>query len=150
MNKAFVRESDDPSDLRCPACRAIGTPVGHDTLAAHLPPEMVGRLGSQPHFCPNPRCDAGYFDGLEQIVPASEIHPSIYPKNPSAQICPCLGITAEQVESDARAADPARIRKAIAHAALPEARCATLAACGHPCTGEIQRLYIKTLSDARK
>ena len=142
MNKAFVREPDEP-DPRCPRCGVLGESVGRPTLAAHLPLEAVTQLGESACYCANPRCPVAYYDAAGAEVPLTLVREPAYPKDPDAPICSCFGLTAEQVERDARAGDPKRVRELIARAQGPEARCGTAAPGGRSCVGEVQKLFLK-------
>jgi hypothetical protein len=149
MNKAFVREPDEPTHLKCPSCGAIGQPVGSETLSAHLDKADIARLvGSSVCYCPKPECPVGYFDNHEQTVPASAIRDGAYPKQPDGPICTCLGLTAAKITADAAAKNPARVRQALQTAEANPMRCRRTNPSGHPCTAEIQRLYLAALKAA--
>ena len=143
MNKAFVREPDDTLDVRCPRCGVIGTPVARHTVAAHLPAEAVTRLSDTAYFCANPRCNIAYYDALEQSLAVDLLDHSLFPKDPLAPICSCFGLTAQDVEADAKAGRTDRVKQLIARAQTPEARCDLLAPNGCSCVPEIQRYYLK-------
>ncbi len=143
MNKAFVRESEEPEHQRCPACRAIGQGVGSVTLNAHLPEEDAMRLAGEVAYCANPSCDVGYFDTVGQTIPASKIVNPSWPKHPLAPVCACFGATAEDVIAAARVADPQPIRQIIERSKSPDADCLFRAASGHCCVPELQQLYLK-------
>lgn len=144
VNKAFLREPDEPDDLRCPRCQVLGQPASREAAAALMPVEELRRLGNTVWFCPNPGCDAGYYDGFEQSVPAARFQRPVYPKDPRAPICPCLGLTAEAVEADARAGNPAGVKALIARTKAAPMSCATRTPTGRCCVDEVQRLYLKT------
>lgn len=149
MNKAFVREPDEPELLRCPRCDVPGRPVGRTQLQAHLPADAATALGNSSFYCGNPACGVGYFDSHEQFIPADQLTHRAYPKWPDAPLCPCLGLTAADVEADAQQQDPGRVREALQRAKSADAPCAQLHPACRPCTGEIQKLYLRHLPGSR-
>ena len=149
MNKAFVKEADDETTPKCPRCNAIGQSVGPQTLAAQLPAEAAGALaGSSSNFCPNPTCDVAYFDAHDQIAPAYLLRRATWPKadDPAATLCPCLGLTAADLITDARRGDPTRIRALLARCQSAPHDCAAATPNARPCAAEAQRLYLKNLA----
>lgn len=149
MNKAFVREPDDTLDIRCPRCGVIGIPVARQTVLLHVPPDAAAGLSDSASFCATPRCEVAYYDALEQFVPASLLKLSIFPKDLSAPICPCFGLTAEDVEADAKAGRTDRIKAHLARAQTAEARCHLLSPTGTSCIPEVQRYFLKCSHEAR-
>lgn len=143
MNKAFVREPDDDGRGYCPCCGSLGTPVRTAPLDEHLLPESRSRLGASAWFCPYPPCEAAYFDQLGGLVRTAELKAPVYPKSDSAPICPCFHFTVEEIELDAEADVPVRIRELITKSQSEEARCGILAADGRCCLTEVRRLYLK-------
>ena len=131
------------STCGCPRCGVIGTPVARHTVAAHVPPEAAGRLSDTAYFCSNPRCNIAYYDALEQWLPIDLLDRSIFPKDPMAPICSCFGMTAQDVEADAKAGRTDRIKQLIVRAQTTDARCDELAPNGCSCVPEIQRHYLK-------
>jgi hypothetical protein len=144
VNKAFLREPDEPDDLHCPRCRVLGQAAARDAVAALVSADDLRQLGSAIWFCPNPLCEVGYFDAFEQTVAAARFRRRVYPKNPQAPICPCFCLTADAVEADARAGNPAGVKALIARAAAGPTSCATRTPTGQCCVDEVQRLYLKT------
>ncbi|MEX0703848.1 MAG: hypothetical protein WD069_17245 [Planctomycetales bacterium] len=142
MNKAFVREPEDHGD-RCPRCGSAGREVFEATLAAHLPPEQRARIGDAACFCPHPTCEVAYFDRFERTVEVGGLLRPVYPKDPQAPICPCFGLTCDDIEADAREGSVARLKEHRQQAASPEARCATAAPDGQSCIPAVQRHYFK-------
>lgn len=142
MNKAFVREPDEP-DPRCPGCGALGEGVIRATLDENLPAASSRRLSDASWYCPNPRCPVGYFDASGQSVPATELKRTSFPKNPAGPICSCLGVTADEIEADARIGDRTRIRQLLAHSQSPDAACAHKSPSGQPCAAELQKHFLK-------
>lgn len=142
MNKAFVREPDVTAEY-CPRCGSAGDSVGEITLAAHLTVEQRRNLAEPASFCPIPRCEVAYFDNFERFVLASDLARPVYPKNPTAPICACFGLTCDDVDQDVAEGGVVRVREAIEKAKLPEARCAELAANGRSCVALVQRYYMQ-------
>lgn len=142
MNKAFVREPDQTGEF-CPACGSLGEPVGNETLAAQLSPEARRGLADSACFCPYPRCDVVYFDSFERTVTTAALPGPVYPKDPSAPICACFGLTREDVEQDVAEGVLTRVKALFAKSKSPEAACATKAANGKSCSAEVQRYYYK-------
>ncbi len=142
MNKAFVREPDATTS-RCPRCGSAGTPVLAETLRAQLRPEALPLVSETAHFCPHPTCEVAYFDDLERLVEVSSLAAPVFPKDPVAPICPCFGVTLDDVEDDARAGVVQRIRDLIAKSRTPEARCRTASPTGCSCVAEVQRAFLR-------
>lgn len=142
MNKAFVREPD-ATTTHCPKCGSLGVPVLGETLDSFLKPSERSAVAETACFCPFPTCEVAYFDGLERTVSVAALSIPAYPKDPEAPICPCFGVTCEDLESDARAGVVDRVRELLAKAHSAEARCARCAPSGRSCVGEVQRFYLK-------
>ncbi len=143
MNKAFVREPDFDGRAFCPRCGALGLPVEHGPLDAHIRPESRNKLGDSAWFCAFLRCDVAYFNLFEAVVLVEELQGPIYPYNLSAPICACFGLSYDDVEADVRDGVPARIRALLAKSKLPDARCESLAADGRCCMTAVQELYMR-------
>jgi hypothetical protein len=143
MNKAFVRDPDQPDDAHCPRCGAIGATVAAATIAAHLREGLQSPLGSSACFCGNASCEVAYFDTNGQVIPTARLRAAVYPKHPEAPICACFGLKAEDVAADARADNAAGVRMLIERSKKQGERCATLAANGRSCVDEVQRVYLK-------
>jgi hypothetical protein len=142
VNKAFVREPDS-NVVRCPQCGSPGESVGAVTLDALLKPECRNQLGEEANFCPSPTCPVAYFDQFERSATVDALAHPVYPKDPNAPICPCFGLTPDEVEADAQANEVARVRAAIERAKSADVHCATAAPNGRSCVAEIQRYYMK-------
>lgn len=149
MNKAFVREND-ATEGRCPRCGSPGSVVFHETLRAHLPPDIVEHLTDSAFFCGQPRCPVVYFDLFDRTVEESAVKIPVYPKDPAAPLCACFGLTRDDVEEDIREGTVARTRACIERAKSPEARCATTSPSGQSCIAEVQRYYMKLRGDATR
>lgn len=141
MNKAFVRELEEDRD-RCPSCRSAGIAVFEVTLKEWLTEEQRGRLSNPALFCPHESCQIVYFDGFERTVAADEIAMPFWPRDPGTPICPCFGLTVEDIEEEIRKKSLARIRETIRRAQSDEARCITAAPSGHSCVAAVQRCYM--------
>ena len=143
MNKAFVREPDETGELHCPACGSLGVAVERETWSAQIKDGAASGLAESAFFCPYAKCPVVYFDMFEQRATVDDLRQGVYPKDPRAPICGCFGMTLDEVESDARAGDVARVRDLLAKAKSPQAHCRTRSASGQPCVGEVQRAYLK-------
>src|SRR5690242_18281917 len=108
MNKAFVREPDEP-DPRCPACGVLGVATPRPVVAAHLPLDATATLSENGFYCANPRCDVAYYDASGASVDRKFLRGGTFPKDVNAPVCPCTGLSAEQVERDARAGQRDRV-----------------------------------------
>lgn len=145
MNKAFVKEPEDYGD-RCPSCGSIGVQVSHKTLAAMLNSESDGdSLSQSPCFCPLPTCDVAYFDGFERTVPVTQLVQPVYPKSESAPICPCFGLTCDEVISAAQTESVDVIKSHILRAASDEASCEARSPTGMSCVANIQKLFMRSM-----
>jgi hypothetical protein len=143
MNKAFMREPDETGARRCPLCDSPGLPVGPETLAAQLGEAARTAIAESAYFCPYPRCEAAYFDAFERVVKADRLRHPIYPKDPTAPLCACFGLTADDVEQDVREGVVTRVRELVAKAKSPEARCKEMSPTGASCVAEVQRYYMR-------
>lgn len=142
MNKAFVREPDS-TEVLCPRCGAAGTAVPRVTVESHLSPEARRPLAATAFFCPTPNCSVAYFDAFEAEVPAAALTQPVYPKDAAAPLCPCFGLTREDVADDVAEGTPRRIRELLAKSKTPAAHCETASPTGHCCLPEVQRYYFK-------
>jgi bacterioferritin-associated ferredoxin len=146
LSRAFVKEPE-AAEPRCPApngCGGLGRPVSRATLEAHAPPEACRALSEGPFYCPAPGCRVAYFDAWGAIVTADRITGTAYPKDPGGPICPCFGVTAAEIEADARAGRKDRVRDLLARAEGPEAHCERCAPDGRSCATEVRRLFSDT------
>ncbi|MBX7166603.1 MAG: hypothetical protein K1X74_09680 [Pirellulales bacterium] len=143
MNKAFVREPDDLQTARCPRCGSPGVAVGRETLAAQLMPEAAAALGDAAWFCPFPRCDAAYFNVLERVVSVDSLRQPVYPKDPAAPVCPCFGLTLDDIDQDLAEGGVRRVRATIERAKSPEACCLERSPTGRSCIADVQRYYMQ-------
>ncbi|MEX2176072.1 MAG: hypothetical protein WD872_17050 [Pirellulaceae bacterium] len=142
MNKAFVRESDS-TDVFCPHCTGAGTPVARVTIESHLPAEALRPLAATAFFCPTPNCEVAYFDAFEAFVSVPSLVRPVSFKDAAAPLCPCFGLTREDVEADVAEGTPLRIRELLAKSKSPAAHCQTASPTGRCCLPEVQRYYFK-------
>jgi hypothetical protein len=112
-------------------------------LAAHVPAARLADLPDSAYFCADARCDAAYFDVFERVILADELLRPVYPKDLEAPMCPCFGLTRDDVEADAAEGSPRRVRELLAKSKGPEARCAVRSPSGQCCMPEVQRYYMK-------
>ena len=142
MNKAFVRESDS-TEVLCPRCGAAGTEVPWVTVEAQVPPEARRGLAATAFFCSTPSCPVAYFDAFEATVLADSLARPVHPKDPTAPLCGCFGLTLEDVAADVEEGVPRRIRELLVKSKSPEAHCETASPTGRCCLPEVQRAYFK-------
>ncbi len=143
MNKAFVREPDEPDDLHCPRCGGLGAAVSNATIAAQVREGVASSLGSSACFCVSPTCEVAYFDGFDQIITTAQLRQPVYPKDPEAPICACFGLKAADVIADAKAGNPAGVRMLIERSQGRQPICETRAVSGRCCADEVQRIYLR-------
>jgi hypothetical protein len=142
MNKAFVREPEQTADF-CPRCGSQGEVVGIEALKSYLTDEQQRGLAQPVNFCPSPRCRVVYFDVLERVVLSSETTRPAYPKDPTAPICACFGLTQADIEQDIQEGVVTRTRGVLEKAKSPDARCAQMAVDGKPCIAFVQQYYMQ-------
>jgi hypothetical protein len=145
MNKAFVREPDQAAEY-CPRCGSKGDPVGTKTLAAFLTDAQRSGIADPANFCPSPRCTVVYFDEFERTILATEMPRPVYPKDPSAPICGCFGLTRQDIERDVREGSVSRTKAVLEKAKSPAACCVERAVNGRPCIAYVQKYYIQCQS----
>jgi hypothetical protein len=142
MNKAFVREPDT-TEMFCPRCGAAGTSVLWVTVEHHVPVEKRKGLAASSCFCATPTCEVAYFDAMESFVLTADLAAHVYPKDQAAPLCPCFGLTREDVEADAAEPVPVRIRALLAKSKSPAAHCQTASPTGRCCMPEVQKYYFR-------
>lgn len=145
MNKAFVKEADS-TEANCPRCQSIGIVVGPVTLESQLDEPTLKRIAEHAFFCPSAACDVAYFDAFERVVLCGSLCKPAYPKDPTAPLCACFGLTCEDVERDLDEGTPTRVRALLAKSKSPEARCQSMSASGQSCIAEVQRYYMRMLN----
>ena len=118
-------------------------------LAAYLTDEQRGRLADPAEFCPSPHCPVAYFDGFERIVLAADLQKPIYPKDPTAPICACFGLTRADIEQDVREGVVTRTKAMLGKAKSSEAHCSEMAANGRSCAAYIQRYYMQCRNELK-
>ena len=142
MNKAFVREPDT-TDVLCPKCGAAGISALRAAFEAHVSADARRPLAASVYFCQTPTCAVAYFDAFEATVPASSLERPVYPKDSTAPLCSCFGLTIDDVEADAAEATPVRIRALLAKSKTPAAHCEELSPTGRSCIPDVQKCYFK-------
>jgi hypothetical protein len=142
MNKAFVREPDS-TDVFCPRCGAIGTSALWSAVETHVPAESRRDLAAAAYFCPTPGCEVAYFDAFEATVATTNLAAPVFPKDPTAPLCACFGLTTADVEADVEEGVPRRIRELLAKSKSPAARCELASPTGRCCIPEVQKAYFK-------
>ena len=142
MNKAFTREIEDHGGY-CPTCGAVGTDVLQATVAAHVPAEAREHLSDSAWFCPQPTCDVAYFDRFDRTVGTDVLAQPVYPKDPAAPICPCFGLTCDDIEADVQEGVVTRVKAHLEQANSGDARCVTMSASGQSCIPAVQRYFMK-------
>ena len=144
MNKAFIREPDQTADY-CPRCGSKGESVGAETLKSFLTERQIRTLTESANFCPNAKCGVVYFDSFERTILTADIERPVYPKDPTAPICACFGLTEEHIDRDVQAGEKARVKEILEKARSPAARCRQMAANGRPCIAYVQKYYLRCL-----
>jgi hypothetical protein len=148
MNKAFVREPDQSVDY-CPRCGSQGEPVGGETLDAYLTAEQRRQVAEPANFCPTPQCEVAYFDSFERMVLAADLRRPVYPKEPTAPICACFGLTRDDIEQDVHEGVTTRVKAVLEKSKSPAARCRQAAANGRSCVAYVQKYYLQCLNRTR-
>ena len=143
MSRAFIRDPE-PGEPRCPGCQGLGEPVGPPTLEALLAPKDRDVLGAAAFYCADPACANAYFTAWGATVPAARLKGTAYPKDPAGPICPCTGLLASDVVTDAREGRKDRMRELKERAEGPEARCLTCSPEGRSCVARVFRLFRET------
>lgn len=142
MNKAFIREPD-ATVPNCPRCGTIGILVPEATLRAFIPATRWDAVAKPAYFCDFPRCEVAYFDEYERWIAADDLTCPIWPKDAQAQLCGCLGLTADDVRADVAEGGVKRVRAAVEHAKSAESRCVQCSPTGASCAAAVQRLYFQ-------
>ena len=148
MNKAFIREPDNTADY-CPRCGSKGEPIGSETLRSFLTDENRRAVTESANFCPSAKCDVVYFDCFERTVRISDVQRPVYPKDPTAPICGCFGLTREDIDRDVQEGVTTRVKAILEKAKSPAARCRQMAANGKPCIGYVQKYYMQCVNDRK-
>lgn len=131
----------EQAEPRCPACGALGDEVGPATLNAHLPADARSTVGEKAYYCVNSDCPVAYFNAWGASVPRERMTGTAYPKDPQAPLCPCFGISADDVIADARDGRKDRVRDLVEKSKGPDARCAEKCPDGLPCVPRVLRLF---------
>ena len=117
--------------------------MGAGVLRSYLTDEQRRSLAEPANFCPSPQCAVAYFDDFEQFVLAAALSRPVYPKDPTAPVCACFGLTRQDIEQDVDEGVVTRTRAAVEKAKSPVARCANMAANGRPCVAYVQKNYME-------
>ena len=144
MNKAFVCDPE-PRDPHCPepgGCGSPGIPVTEETLRAQLPETAPRQLEGTAYYCPNPGCDVAYFDAWGTTLGLGLLARPAYPKPPTAPLCNCFGISAEEIIEEAERGCRDRIRELVAAGECASAACARRTPSGRSCVTEARRLFM--------
>ena len=120
------------------------------TLEAQLTAEARAPLGGQSFYCVNPACRMAYFNAWGAAVTADLLKSPAWPKHPDGPICPCFGITAEEIQADAREGKKERVRNLVEDAKGSEARCRERCPDGRPCLPRVLRLFRETMEGASR
>jgi hypothetical protein len=142
MNKAFVREPDCAGTY-CPRCGSQGEQVGAEVLKLYLADDQGITLTPPAYFCPSPKCAVAYFDSFERFILVNALSRPAYPKDPTAPLCACFGVTRQDIEQDVDEGVVTRTKAAVERAKSPLARCAQTAANGRPCVAHLQKYYLE-------
>ena len=148
MNKAFLREPEQGADY-CPRCGAKGETVPTTTVQAQAAAEKGSLLAEPASFCPTASCEVVYFDSLGRMVRTSDLAHPVYPKDATAPLCACFGLTRDDIEADVREGAPTRTRAVLEKARSPQACCAQKAANGRSCVAYVQKYYLQCLAAAK-
>jgi hypothetical protein len=146
MNKAFVREPD-LSDPLCPQCGSTGDAVEWETIVSLVQPSVLAPTApitrDAAYYCPLAACAIVYFDSLGRSISRESLNRPAYPKSQKAPICPCFGLTTDDIDRDLAEGAPTRTRAAVKQAATDEADCLHKTLTGRSCTADVQRYYVR-------
>jgi hypothetical protein len=140
VSRAFMKE-EEAREPGCPSCGSPGAPVSAVTLEAQLSTAERAALEGRVFHCPSPRCATAYFTALGASVPASQLSSPAWPKSPDAPICPCFGVRADDLVSDAKVGRKDRIKSLRERAEGPEAVCARRSPDGTCCVPRAMQLF---------
>jgi len=146
MNKAFIKEPEQSANVPCPRCGSIGIQVAEATVLAQIGAAGAEELADVAYFCPFPRCEVAYFDALERYVGIERLQTPVYPKTLAAPICPCFGLTTEDIDADLAEGHPRRVRELLAKSKSPAAQCAQKSPTGRCCMPEVQKYYLRGMN----
>ena len=140
MNKAFVREPEQMADY-CPRCGSQGEPVTAETLRAWLTEEQRRGLAEPANFCPAPQCEVVYFDAFERYLLSRDVARPVYPKDPSAPVCACFGLTRDDIEQDVQEGGNTPRQSRGPAGEIAGGQCRHHAANGRSCVPYIQKYF---------
>lgn len=147
MNKAFVREVEDNGQRFCPRCRSLGIMVTVRTVQALVTDESPVNIADPAYFCSFPTCDVAYFDEYDRVIAIGQLKQPIYPKDPDAPLCPCFGLTRDDIEADLQEGGVRRVRAVVEQSKTAAACCALKSPSGQSCVADVQRYYIRRRSE---
>jgi hypothetical protein len=81
---------------------------------------------------------------FERTVLTKDIIRPVYPKDSTAPLCGCFGLTCEDVEDDIAEGTVVRVKALLARAQSSEAMCRTLSINGKSCVEAVQKYYFKS------
>jgi hypothetical protein len=90
-----------------------------------------------------------YFDDFDRVIDREAFGRPVYPKDPSAPMCSCFGLTLDDIEADVSEGGVRRVKELLAKAKSPQAQCSRLAPSGQPCVPEVQRCYMQLRGEGR-
>ncbi len=148
MNKAFVKEPE-PEEPRCPlpeGCGGIGTSVALATVESQLRAGHGLSLPNNLYYCSSADCSLAYYNPYGFKIPAAMLIQQTYPKDLAGPICPCLGVTAEEIRREAEAGERAKVREVVQYCQSEKADCARRSPTGSSCESEVRRLFMRHFS----
>lgn len=149
MNKAFLREPDSTDEF-CPRCGAAGLTVQRATILNQARDAASVLIAEVANFCPTPTCDVAYFDMFERVVSVDALKAGVYPKDPSAPICSCFGLTADDIEQDLAEGGVTRTKACLLQAQGPLAQCHERSPTARSCVTDVQRYYLQRKNSKRE
>ncbi len=106
-----------------------------------LKPDFRTEVASTAMFCPFDGCKIAYFDSFDRVATIDMLVRPVYPKDLTAPLCPCFGLTLDDIQADVDEGVVSRTRDAVQKAKSPAARCSTMSPTGTSCVQDIQRCY---------
>ena len=148
MNRAFVREPDDSIDPRCPKCGVLGWPVARHTVTSLAKADVVAGVSDAALFCHNASCKVVYYDANGQTIEVTSMKNAVWPKDSTAPVCGCYGVTQDLIEDDARAGRRDALKLLATKSEESPTRCEFKSPSGRGCLAEVQRIFLKTLPES--
>ncbi len=115
------------------------------TTALHhfVPVAKQSQISVSAYFCETPSCEVAYFDAMESVVLATELTTPVFPKNLSASLCGCFGLTEDDIWQDIDDGTPTRIRDLLQRSKTAEAHCGSADPQGTCCLPRVQKHYFR-------